>query len=179
MVEQEQKPRYGRLTKELMFKELASLFEQNDSIFVVGGEKLPTQEVESLRKALRHWGARYLVAKNALCQRLFKEKSLDSLLDTLEGHTALVFGSGDPTVVAKAIVGFAKNHQTFNIRKGFISGQTIDPAGITDLASLPSREILITKVVMGMKAPMAGLVFTLSGLLRQLVTVLERVKEKK
>lgn len=171
--------KYGHLTKELMSSELAGFFSGSESFFVVGNEKLPTQSIEGLRRTLRQSSARYVVVKNSLCQRIFKEKSLEQMTEFLQGQTAIVFAKGDPAVIAKAIVQFAKGHETFKVRGAIVSGQLMDLGNINLFASLPSREVLITKVVRGVKAPITGLVFSLSGLLRQLVTVLDGVRQKK
>lgn len=175
----EQTKKYGRLTKELMFQELKKLFDANEHFFVVGAEKLPAHEIESLRRLLRQETAKYVLVKNALCHRILKEKSLDGVVSWVQGQTAIVFGKGDPAAIAKSIVGFAKGHEAFKINGAILAGQQIDSANIKILAGLPSRQVLIAKAVGGMKAPIVGLVFSLSGLLRQLVVVLDGVKKKK
>lgn len=163
-----------------MAGELERFFIGNESFFVVGNEKLATQSVEELRRILRSSSARYVVVKNSLCQRLFNiEKSLEPMAGLVQGQTAIVFGRGDPSVIAKAIVQFAKNHEALKVRGAMVSGQLMDLGNVNLLASLPSREVLITKAVRGVKAPITGLVFSLSGLLRQLVTVLDGVRQKK
>ncbi len=175
----EQTKKYGRLAKELMFQELKKRFDTNEHFFVVGAEKLATHDIESLRRLLRQEAARYVVVKNALCHRLLKEKSLDGMIGYVQGQTAIVFGKGDPTVIAKSIVQFAKDHETFKIAGAILAGQQINATHIKTLASLPSRQVLIAKAVGRMKAPIVGLVLSLSGLLRQLVIVLDGVKNKK
>jgi large subunit ribosomal protein L10 len=175
----EQTKKYGRLTKELMFQELKKLFDTNEHFFMVGAEKLAAHEIESLRRLLRQEAAKYVLVKNALCHRLLKEKSLDGAVSLVQGQTAVVFGKGDPSGIAKSIVQFAKNHEFFKINGAVLAGQQMDSAHIKTLASLPSRQVLIAKTVGGMKAPIVGLVFSLSGLLRQLVVVLDGVKKKK
>ena len=177
-MEQETK-KYGRLTKELMFQELKKLFDSNEHFFVVGAEKLSAHAIESLRRTLRQEAAKYVLVKNALCHRILKEKSLDAMISFVQGQTAIVFGKGDPSAIAKSIVGFAKDHEAFKIAGAILAGQQIDSANIKVLASLPSRQVLIAKAVGGMKAPIVGLVFSLSGLLRQLVVALDGVKKKK
>ena len=175
----EQTKKSGRLTKELMFQELKELFDANENFFMVGAERLAAHDIEPLRKLLRQEAAKYVLVKNSLCPRLLNERSLDEIISWVQGQTAIVFGKGDPTVIAKTIVGFAKNHEAFKISGAILAGQQVDSANISVLAALPPRQVLIAKAVGGMKTPIVGLVFSLSGLLRQLVIVLDGVKKKK
>lgn len=175
----EQNKKYGRLTKELMFKELKELFDKNENLFVIGSDRLPTSEVEFLRRNLRQEAARYVVVKNTLCHQVLKAKSCEGIAGLVKGHAAIVFGKGDPSGIAKVIVQFAQRHETFRINGALLSGEEMDPATIRVLASLPSRAVLIAKTVGAVKAPITGLVFNLSGLLRQLVIALDRVRQTK
>ena len=175
----EETKKYGRLTKELMFSELKSLFDKNEHIFIIGNKKLKTEETKSLRRLLQQTVARYVVVKNTLCYQALKEKSLKPPLDFIQGQTALVFGSGDPVIIAKTIVGFAKEHEAFKIKGAFLAGEQVNSANVDILAHLPSRDVLIARAVGGIKAPITRLVLSLSGLLRQLVIALDRVRQKK
>lgn len=171
--------KYGRLTKELMLKELRDLFEANEHFIIVGSERLSAQDVEGLRRLLRQEAARYVIVKNSLCQRILKDKFNERFVALIQGHTAIVFSKADPTALTKQLIQFAKDHQTFRVSWGLIAGQEMDLATIRALASLPSRQVLVAKVVGGIKAPLSGLVLTLSGLLRQLVIALDGVRQKK
>ena len=171
--------KYGKFTKELMFRELKELFDKNEHLFIVASERLANQEIENLRKNLKQTSAKYTVVKNSLCNKVLKEKISNVSGEIFQGQTAIVVGNGDPVAIVKTIAKFAKEYENFKIRCGFLSGEQLDTAKINLIASLPPKEVLIAKVVGGIKAPITGLVYSLFGLLRQLVVVLDRVRQKK
>jgi large subunit ribosomal protein L10 len=81
--------------------------------------------------------------------------------------------------MAKALTEYAKREPKFNVRIGFIEGQVLSPTQITALAELPPREVLLARMLASMQSPLVGLVGVLQGVLRQLVYVLQAVKDAK
>lgn len=140
---------------------------------------LNVAEVTELRNKLREAGVEFKVLKNTLTKIAADEVGLEGLDPYLEGPTAIAFGVDDPVAPAKILSEFAKTHKALEIKAGILENKVIDPAGVKALADLPSREVLLAQVLGGMQAPMYGFAGALQGLIRNLVYVLDAVKEKK
>ncbi len=140
---------------------------------------LDVAEVTELRKQLREAGVEYKVLKNTLAIRAVKETGLEGVIPLLSGPTAIAFGYSDPVAPAKVISEFAKGHQDLEVKGGILDGKVLDVAGVKALADLPSREVLLAQVARGMQAPMAGLVYVLSGTIRNVVYAVDAVRKQK
>jgi len=132
-----------------------------------------------LRKELREAGVSYAVVKNTLLKRAANEAGLSELDSVLEGTTALAVSPDSYTVAARILSDFAKNSKTFEIKAGFAEGKALSAAEVADLAKLPSKEVLIAKVLGGFNAPISGFVCVLNATLTGLVVALNAIAEKK
>ena len=137
-----------------------------------------------LRRALREAGVSYHVVKNTMTRIAAKEAGLDGLAEHLEGTTALAVSAEDAVAPAKVICEFIKKNkldetEVLTIKAGLVDGKVIDTAEIKALASLPSREVLIAKLLGSMQAPISGTVNVLQGVIRNAVYVLEAVRKQK
>ncbi len=140
---------------------------------------LNVAEVTQLRTLLRKAGIEYKVLKNTLTWLAVKELGLTELEQYLAGPTAIAFDRNDPVAPAKILAEFAKTHKKLELKAGVIEGKVVDAAGVEAVASLPSRDVLLAKMLGSMNAPVSGLVNVLSGLPRNLVYVLEAVRKQK
>ena len=95
------------------------------------------------------------------------------------GPTSVAFSQHDAVAMAKALTEYAKKEPKLNVRVGLVEGQVLSPGQITALAELPPREVLLGRMLSGLQSPLAGLVGVLQGVLRQLVYVLQAVKDAK
>ncbi len=134
-----------------------------------------------LRRKLREAGVEYRVFKNTMTRIAAKEAGIEGLEPYLEGPTAIAISYTDPVAPAKIISDFVKENklQVLEVKAGLVEGKVIDAEGVKALSSLPSREVLISQVLAGMQAPIAGFVNVLSGSLRNLVYTLEAVRKQK
>lgn len=132
-----------------------------------------------LRRKLREAGVEYRVIKNTMTRIAAKELGLDGLEAHLEGPTALAVSATDPVAPAKLIAEFIKENKVLEIKAGLVEGQLIDVAEVKALASLPSREVLIAKMLGSMQSPISGFVNVLQGTIRNLVYVLDAVRKEK
>jgi large subunit ribosomal protein L10 len=134
-----------------------------------------------LRRKLRDAGVEYRVVKNTMTRIAAKEVGIIGLETYLEGPTAIAISYTDPVAPAKVISDFIKENklQVLEVKAGIVEGKVIDAAGVKTLASLPPREVLIAQVLAGMQSPIVGLVNVLQGSIRNLVYVLDAVREKK
>ncbi|MDY2980388.1 MAG: 50S ribosomal protein L10, partial [Fusobacterium sp.] len=135
------------------------------SIVLVDYEGIKVKEETQLRKALREAGGEYLVAKNRLFKIALKEAGVeDSFDDILEGTTSFAFGYDDVVAPAKVMNEVSKANakaKIFNIKGGYLTGKRVSEAEVVALASLPSREQLLSMVLNGMLGPVRKLAYGL------------------
>ncbi|MPM89402.1 50S ribosomal protein L10 [bioreactor metagenome] len=138
-------------------------------------------EDTALRAEMRKNGVDYAVVKNTLTTFAAKNAGLDGLTQVLSGTTALAVCADDPVAAAKVVSAFSKkmNGQKFIIKAGFVEGKVIDSKGVTALAELPSKEVLVATVLGTMMAPVTGLATVLNANISGLARVLQAISEKK
>ncbi len=140
---------------------------------------LTVQQLADLRKQLKAVSAEYKVVKNRLARLALQGSTLEFLGPHLKGPTGLVLSRQDPVALARALTAFVRTTPALQVKLGYVQGQLLQSPELRALADLPSREVLLGRVVSVLQAPIAQLVFTLEGMLRALVSVLDQVREKK
>ena len=152
---------------------------ESDSLFVVQYSGLDSFRMSQLRITLRNGKSRLFVSKNSLMKIALKDSKIDGLDGLFEGPAALVFRDNDIAVVSKILAKFAKENEKLILKGAYYKGSLFKQKDIENIAKLPSKEVLIAQVVSALKSPLAGLVFTLGGVLNKLVIVLNQIKEIK
>ncbi len=147
--------------------------------FVLGFQGIKVAQVTELRRRIREKGGHYEVVKNTLALRAMKGRALDSLKDHFVGPTAVVYVDGDPVGVAKTLLDFRKEAPVIEFKAGLVEKQPIRADQIEDIAKLPSRNELISKLLFLLQSPISGLARTLSAVTQQLVIVLDQVGKQK
>ena len=164
-------------------KELESLQKELKDVrhlIVSAFQGLTVEQDYELRKQIRAAGGKYRVVKNTLAERAAQGTAAESVLKGLAGPTSIAYSSGDPVALAKALTAYAKNNPAFVFRAGVVEGRVVALGEITQLATLPSREELIAKVLHLLLAPARGLATTIGAISRNLAVVLDQaVKENK
>lgn len=140
---------------------------------------LTVEQDTELRAALRKAGVDYKVVKNTLTRFAANENGLEAIDSFLNGPTAMASSDSDPVAPAKILSEYAKKFDKLNLKVGVVEGKVIDENGIKALAELPSREVLIAKVLGSFNAPISGLVNVLNGNIRGLVVALNAIAEQK
>jgi large subunit ribosomal protein L10 len=157
-----QAPRIGgeTLKQDEKAKVVANLVERigaTDTVIAADYRGLTVKEMADLRASVREH-ARVSVVKNTLARRAAAEAGREELMPLLDGPTALVWIDGDPAVAAKALKTFADEHQERPALKGgLLEGEELPPAQIIELTKLPSRDVLIGKLVGAIASPLQGL----------------------
>ncbi|NQT95305.1 MAG: 50S ribosomal protein L10 [Candidatus Omnitrophica bacterium] len=169
----------GRFLKTRMVKEYADRFKGSPSIFVTEFSGLKNKELEELRKKLQPSATDYMIVKNALCKLALKDIKLEKIADMVDGACALGYSEGDPVLASKTLVEFAKANKSLILKGGYMDGAVITADTIKELASLPSREVLIARLVSSINAPISGLVGVFSGLLKKLLYAINEIIKKK
>ena len=165
--------------KQAIVADLAEKMKTASSGVLVDYKGINVEDDTQLRNNLRAAGVTYSVVKNTLMRFAANEIGFESLDEILNGTTALAVSMTDPVAPAKVISDYAKKHENFQIKAGFVDGKVIDANQVKYLASLPSKEELIAKMLGSMNAPISGFVNVLNGNIRGLVVALNAIAEKK
>lgn len=116
----------------------------------------------ALRKALLKEGVQYSVVKNTLARFAAKEAGYEQLGDIFNGTTAMA-SSEDYTAAARVLCDFAKSHENFTIKAGFVDSDILDANGVKALAEIPSKEALIAKMLGSLQSSLYGLAYVLQA----------------
>ncbi len=149
------------------------------SIVLADFTGLDVASVTQLRRSLRNASVDYRVVKNRLAKLAASDAGLSSLEEFFSGPTAMAFGLDDPLEPVRVLQKFVDTGGKIAIKSGFMDGQVLSPEQVKELASLPSRDELIVKVIGAVQSPMYGLVGVFSTLLRNLVGVVSAIEEAK
>jgi len=165
--------------KSAVVEELSKSIIGSTGVILTEYQGLSVAEISELRAKLRKQNCQYKVIKNTLAKIAFKGTELESFASNFSGPTAVVVQKGDPSISAKTVINFAKDHAKLKLMLGFLSGKVLTPSEVKNLASLPSKEVLIGKLLGSMKSPLYGLVSVMSGTTRKFVYVLESIRKQK
>ena len=137
--------------------EIKGYVDKASAAVLVDYRGLTVEEDTRLRKALREAGVVYKVYKNTYLKRAFEGSVFTELNQHLEGPTAIAFGIEDATAPARVIAEFAKKAPKLEFKGGVVEGVYYDAKGIQSIASIPSREVLISKLLGSMKSPISNM----------------------
>ena len=135
---------------------------------------LSTPEVTILRRRLRESGVEYKVVKNTLARFAAQRAGRDDLVSSFEGPVAIVFGYGDITEPAKILADYIRTSKaSLSIEGGFLSDRLLTGGDVMTLSALPSRELLLARVVGRMQSPISALAGCLVTPVRRIMGVLQ------
>ncbi|MBS4021498.1 MAG: 50S ribosomal protein L10 [Dethiobacter sp.] len=169
----------NRTVKEQIVSEVKEDLKQAKSVIITDYRGLNVAQMTSLRRSLHSEKIKYVVVKNTLAKLAARELGLEELDVYFEGPTAIAFGFEDPVTPAKVLSKYAKDFDKLEIKGGLLEGKLIGLASVKALADLPSREILLGRVVGAFAAPMTGFAGAMQGILRKFVYTLDAVREQK
>ncbi|MCA6070817.1 MAG: 50S ribosomal protein L10 [Endomicrobium sp.] len=158
-------------------KSLTEKFKTMKGMVLTEYHGLTVGEISELRSKLRSLGSEYVVVKNTLSGIALKEAGIEAGAN-FSGPTALVIENGDVVSPAKVVFDFAKTHAKLKVRAGFLDGKFVDAAVVEQLSALPSREVLLTKMLGSMNATITGFVNVLAANIRGFITVLDVISKK-
>lgn len=169
----------GRQVREGWVRELKGALSGVDTVLVARLHQIPTRDLNQLRHSLRSMEGSFYVVKNSLCRLTFRELGLGDLERLLEGTCGVSPVRGDVASACKLLVQFSKEHEGFALQGGVMAGQLLGLQDLNSLARLPSREVLVSQVVASVRAPLAGLVGSLQGVVQKLVGIMHSIVKKK
>jgi large subunit ribosomal protein L10 len=168
-----------RQTKKEIVDQLKGDLDGINAIFLCDFNGLTVDKDTQLRRTMRESGSNYAVVKNTLLKLAFNGTDFSQVDDSLVGNTALAYNREDTVALAKVIRDFAKDNEKFKFKAGVVEGKIIDLNDLDALASLPPKEVLVSKLMYMLNYPVQGLVQTLSGVSRKLVIALDQIKQQK
>ena len=145
-----------REQKEEQVAELHDKFERATSVFVADYSGLAVKQIEALRGGLRKAegsDSEFRIAKNSVLRLASEGGPVEGLKEHFTGTTSIAISFGDPVALAKTLVDYAKENEAFEIRGGLLDGQVLELAEISNLATLPSLDVLRGKIVGLLQAP--------------------------
>ena len=154
---------------------LSEQFKKVNSAFLINYRGMKVVDVTEVRRKIREFDGSYVVVKNTLATRAAKQTKLELLESFFEGPTAIAFHPKDVVGFAKLLTEISKGNPNFEFKAALVEGKVVPTSEIQVLASMPSREVMLSKLVFLLKAPLQKLTMVLKSPLRDLNLVLKQV----
>ena len=154
----------NRQLKEAKVAEIKEKLEKAQAVVLAKYQGLTVEEDTLLRKNLREAGIEYKVYKNTLVTLAVKELGIEGFDEYLEGPVSIAFGYDDVTAPARILNDFAKDHKALELKAGIVDGELYDAAKIQQLATIPSKEVLIAKLLGSIKSPILSFARVISAI---------------
>ena len=156
--------------KKVVVSEISEKLKNAQSMVIVSYKGITVEEVTELRNQFRAAGVEYCVLKNTLVRRALADMGVTELDELLEGPNAFAFGMTDPAAPAKVVYDFinkTKNDGRMTVKGGLMGTEVLDVNKVKALSELPSKEVLLSRLVGSIQAPVAKLVYFLEALRKQ------------
>lgn len=171
-----------RQTKQKVREQVAETLSKTSGVIVAQYSGMTVKDVTDLRVELRKVNAEFRVVKNRIVKKAIEQAhpEMAPLAEKLKGHVGIIYSYGDIGQIAKTTVDFQKSHaEKFEVKDGHIDNSLVSADDVKEIASLPSKEEMLAKIIGSIVAPHRGLVTVLSGVSRELVQVINQIKEQK
>ena len=164
----------GTLYRQRMASSVKEGVSKKSSTFVVSYRGISSAKMNILRKDLKRKKAEVLVSKTSVARIALKEAKCEDLASSIEGQMALILSNADASEVSKVLVKFAENYKGFVVRGGMLDGAFLTQEQIKTLSDLPSREVLLAKLMGTMNAPLTRFASALNAKTRDLMSILKQ-----
>lgn len=154
-------------------------FSNTGHALMVSFQGLTVEKDGELRRALEAAQLNYKVVKNTIGKLAVEDTPLEPLKDHFKGMTALAYSPTDPVGLAKVLSKFAKENPRLTFKAGVVDGRAISVKDIDTLASLPSKEELVSKLMFLLNAPAQRLATVINAVPRNLAIVVKQIADKK
>ena len=142
--------------KQPIVEEISASIKDAQSVVLVDYRGLTVEQDTNLRKQLREAGVTYKVYKNTMMNFAFKGTDCEGLTPYLEGPSAIAISTTDATAPARILCKFAKEAPKLEVKGGIVEGATYDASGIAEIAKVPSREELLSKLLGSIQSPITN-----------------------
>jgi len=169
-------------TREQKAEEISALTSEignASNAFLIDFKGITVPQVTELRKQVRETKSGYLVVKNTLALIALKDSPIVAMREKFTGPTAIAFNATDAVALAKALTKFAKDVPALQFKGAMLDGQVVPAEQIQAIASLPSREELIAKLLFVLQSPIRGLATVLQANIRNLTVVLDQIGKQR
>ena len=156
--------------KKQVVSDIVKKFQDAQSVIIVNYNGLTVEQVTGLRAQFRANGVDYCVLKNTLVRRALAELNIEGLDEVLNGPSAFAFGMSDPVSPAKIVSDFItkkKNESPIEIKAGLLGTELMDEAQIKELANVPSREVLLARLLGSLQSSISGFVRVLDAIAKK------------
>lgn len=166
--------------KQAVVDEIKQALDEANSMIIVGYTGVSVKDITELRAKYRAENVNYKVYKNTMVRRALHDQGHEDLDEYLNGPNAFVFSNEDMAAGARITGEYAKkNEGKMEVKAGLLDGQVIGADQVKKLASLPSKEVLLSMVLRGLQGPISGLASVSHAILSSLVYALNAIKEEK
>jgi len=154
----------NREIKEAKVQDIKAKLGKAQSMIFATYQGLTVEEDTELRKKLREEGVEYKVYKNNLTSLAVKELGFNEINTFLTGPTSIAFSYSDLTAPARVLNSFAKDHKKLELKGGYVQGEVYDVAKVVVLASIPSRDVLISKLLGSLQSPLSKFAYVIDAI---------------
>jgi large subunit ribosomal protein L10 len=170
----------NRDQKAQVIEEVAGAIQESNAVFAVDYRGISVPQAAELRSALRGADSTFTIVKNTLAERAADQVGADGLKELLQGPTAMTFVRGDAAAAAKALRDFRRGTggTLLEFKGGWMNGQPLTPQDVDAIAQLPSRDVLIGRLVGLIASPLSGLATALNNLPAGLARQLQQIHDK-
>ena len=151
--------------KQAIVADLAEQLKNSPAGVVVNYQGITVDADTKMRKALREAGVKYMVMKNSLTGRACDEVGLGDMKQYLTGMTAIAIGTTDPVAPAKVLKEYAEKVESFQILAGYLDGAVVDAETVNKLADIPSKEVLLAKLLGSIKSPLYNFAYAIQAII--------------
>ena len=151
--------------KQQVVAEVAELLKNSQAGVVVNYQGITVDADTKMRKALREAGVKYMVMKNSLTGRACDEVGMSDMKQYLTGMTAIAIGTTDPVAPAKVLKEYAEKVESFQILAGYLDGAVVDAETVNKLADIPSKEVLLAKLLGSIKSPLYNFAYAIQAII--------------
>jgi large subunit ribosomal protein L10 len=152
---------------------------RSKSIVITDYRGLTVAEMTDLRARLRNEGVEYKIVKNRLAKIALRDSGLNTMDEYLKGTTAIAFGVNDPVSPAKVLSAYAKDNDKLKLVAGLMDDRVLDLKSLQELATLPSREVLLSRMLGSLTSPIQKVAYGLNQTVARVAYAFDAVGRKK
>jgi large subunit ribosomal protein L10 len=167
----------NKAEKQQMVDSLGEQFRSIESAFLIDYRGLKVVDATELRRKVRQIDGCYMVVKNTLAMRAAKDTKLEQLESHFQGPTALAYHPKDVVGMAKLLTEISKSNPSFKFKAALVEGKEVPTSEIQVIASMPSREVMLSKLAYLLRAPLQRLAMVLKAPVRDLGLVLKQIEK--
>lgn len=167
----------NKAEKQQTVDSLGEQFRSINSAFLINYRGVKVVDATELRRKIREIDGHYVVVKNTLAMRAAKQTKLEQLEPYFQGPTAVAYHQKDVVRLAKLLTEINKSNPNFAFKAALVEGKVVPTSEIQAIASMPSREVMLSKLVFLLKAPVQRLCMVLKAPVRNLNLVLKQIQK--